>query len=490
MPDNITFNSIPVDIRTPGQYVEVDHTKALRGLPNMSRRMLFIGNKLAAGTAVPSQLYRINNAAEAATLFGRGSVLQEMLTAARAANKESDMWAVALVDNAGGVAATHTLTVTGPATGAGSIALYINGTKLTIAVNNGDAVAAIATAIAAAVTAWADSPFTAASAVGVVTLTAKHKGTFGSDANIRVNYFDDEKLPAGVAIAVAAGVAGAGNPDMATALAAIAQEAFYTIVTPWNDAANVVKLETELATRWGGMDMRTGHGFVGFQGTHAGLTTYGAARNSPHTTVFGVKNTPQPCYLVASILAAVCEASGAIDPARPFQTLALPGMLAPAQADRFTRQERDLLLRDGISTFTVDQGGNCLVERVVTTYQTNAYGLEDVSLLDLETKWTCDYMRFAFRARIGLRFPRHKLADDGTNFAPGQAIATPLMIRGELLDVGRQLELAGILENFEQFKDQMIVVRSLSDRSRVNAILPPDVVNQFRVFAAAVQFIL
>jgi phage tail sheath gpL-like len=75
---------------------------------------------------------------------------------------------------------------------------------------------------------------------------------------------------------------------------------------------------------------------------------------------------------VAAVLAAVCEFSGAIDPARPFQTLALPGVLPPAQADRFTRQERDLLLRDGISTFTVDQGGNVLIERVVTTYQTNA----------------------------------------------------------------------------------------------------------------------
>ena len=165
-------------------------------------------------------------------------------------------------------------------------------------------------------------------------------------------------------------------------------------------------------------------------------------------------------------------------------------MLPPALGERFTRQERDLLLRDGISTFTVDQGGNVLVERVITTYQVNAAGIEDVSYLDLETKWTVDYMRFAFRARIGLRFPRHKLADDGTSFAPGQAIATPSVIKGELLDVARQLELAGILEGFDQFKRDLIVQRSQVDRNRVNAILPPDVVNQFRVFAAAVQFIL
>jgi len=490
MPDNITFNTIPIDIRTPGQYVEVDNTKALRGLPNMNRRMLFIGNKLAAGNAVANQLYQINSPAEAAGLFGRGSVLHEMLVAARAANKESDIWALGMVDNAAGALATYTVTITGPATAAGTLYLYVNGVRLSVGVAVNDTATQIATAIAAAVTAHADGPFTAASAVGVATLTHRHKGLFGNDADIRVNYQPDEKLPAGITAVVAAGVAGAGNPDVATALAAISQEAFYTIVTPWNDATNVGAVETELNARWGGMDMRTGHLFVGMQGTHGELTAYGAARNSPHSTVVGGKKTPMPCYVYASVMAAVCEFSGAIDPARPFQTLSLPGLLPPAQADRFTRQERDLLLRDGISTFLIDQGGNVLIERVVTTYQVNAYGIEDVSLLDLETKWTVDYMRFAFRARIALRFPRHKLADDGTNFAPGQAIATPLIIRGELLDVGRQLELAGILEGFEQFKDDLVVVRSISDVNRVNAILPANLVNQFRVFAGSVQYIL
>lgn len=490
MPDNIAFNSIPIDVRTPGQYLEIDNSKAVRGLPSMQRRMLFIGCKLATGTAAANTLYRINSPAEAALLFGRGSVLQEMLTAARAANLESDIWAMGMVDNAAGVQATKTVTLTGPATQAGTISLYINGRKITAGVSLGDTATVVATALAAAVTAVLDAPVTAAAAAGVITLTAKHKGQFTSDIDVRVNYYPDEVLPGGLTAAVADGVAGSGNPDVAAALAAISLEAYYTICTPFNDAANLVKLEAELNSRWGGMDMRTGHLFIGLKGTHAALTTFGSARNSPHSSVVGVKSAPTPCYIYAAVLAAVCEFSGAIDPARPFQTLGLPGVLPPALADRFTRQERDLLLRDGISTFTVDQGGNVLIERVVTTYQVNAYGIDDVSYLDLETKWTVDYMRFAFRARIALRFPRHKLADNGTSFAPGQAVATPNIIRGELLDVARQLEIAGILEGFSQFKDDLIVVRSQVDTGRVNCILPPNVVNQFRVFAASVQFIL
>ena len=490
MPDNINFATIPLDIRTPGQYIEIDNSKAVRGLPSMDRRILVIGNKLPAGSAPNAALRRINSASEAAGYFGRGSVLHEMLRLARNANKETDIWAIGLDDLMAGVQATQVLTVTGTATGAGTLPLYVNGQQILVGVSAGDTPTIIAASIATAVTAFADGPVTAASALGVATLTARHKGVFGNDIDVRMGYYVDDVLPAGITVAVAAGVAGAGNPDVAQALATLTSESFYTVITPYTDSANIVKLETEFASRWGGMDMRAGHLFGAFRGTQSALATLGAARNSVHDTFMGVKSSPTPMYGWAAVVGAVCEFYGAIDPARPLQNWPLPGVMAPAQADRFTRPERNLLLKDGISTFTVGQDGTVYLERVITTYQTNPFGAEDVSFLNLETKWTVDYMRYAFRARIALRFPNHKLADDGTNFDQDQPIATPSMIRAELIDVARALETAGLLEGFEQFKKDLRVVRSTGDRDRVNAVLPPDVVNQFRVFAAAVQFIL
>ena len=113
MPDNIIFNTIPTDIRTPGQYVEIDNAKALRGLPSLNRRILVVGNKRRRHRG-PLTLCRVNSGDEGATLFGRGSVLHEMLRLARAANKTSDIWALGVEDLAAGVAATKTITVTGP----------------------------------------------------------------------------------------------------------------------------------------------------------------------------------------------------------------------------------------------------------------------------------------------------------------------------------------------------------------------------------------
>ena len=367
MPDNITFNTIPIDIRTGGQFVEIDNSKALGGaLIAQPRRMLFIGNKLAAGTLAANTLTRINNPAEAAALFGRGSVLHEMLRGARESNKETDMWAIALDDLVAGVQATQTLTLTGPATGPGTLALRINGELISVGVTSGDTATIVAANVVLAVNAFLNAAVTAASALGVVTLTARHKGVFGNDIDVRVNYQRDEFLPTGLAAVVAVGVVGTGNPDVATALAAIASESYYSIVLPYTDTTNLDKLRVELASRFGGMDMRTGHVFAGRAGTHGQLTTFGSARNNVHETMFGVKRPPQGAYNWAARMAAVVEFNGAIDPARPFRTLEVPGLLAPQEVDQFSRPERELLLRDGISTFTTTQDGTVLIEQVIT----------------------------------------------------------------------------------------------------------------------------
>lgn len=488
MPENVSFNQIPVDIRTPGQYIEIDNSRAVSGLPNMPRKMLVLGQRLSTGSVPAGQIVQVTSREQAIAYFGRGSQLAEIVAAARAANETSDIRALALDDLVAGVAATKTITVTGPATQTGILNLWIGGQRIRINIASGTAATAIATAINAAVNAALDLPVTSAVAGAVVTLTARHKGECGNAIDVRANYYADEVVPGGVGITVAAGTAGTGNPDVAAAIAAIGGDQFYTIVSPWTDSANLTALKAEMDARWGPMSQRTGHVFAGLVGTQSALAAIGATHNSPHLTFVGVNGSPISPWVRAAVIAAVCEASGSIDPARPFQTLPLPGLLPPVETARFTRLERDLLLRDGISTTVVDAGGNELIERVITTYQTNQYGVEDISYLDLEAKWTVDYIRYAVRARIALRYPRFKLANDGTQYGAGQAIVTPRVIRNELLSLFRELELAGLVENFEQFKRDLLVVRSNQDPNRVNAVIPPDIINQFRVFAAAVQF--
>lgn len=485
----ISYNAIPIDIRTPGHYIEFDNTRAMQGLPAMPHKILVTGQRLTGGTVAAATPVRVLSGSQAEDFFGRGSMLAEMLKALKEANNYTECWAAALDDDATGAMAAGSLTIGGTQTEAGTLSLYIAGKRVRCGVGVTDTPATIATALAAAISAQTDLPVTAAvngTVPQTVDLLARHKGESGNDIDLRLNYVFGEKLPKGLTVTIVAMAGGTANPDIATVLAAIGAEQYHTIIMPYTDTSNLNALESELDDRWGPMVMKEGHAFAAAAGTHAVISTLGSARNNPQTTIMGTQKSPTAPWIFAAVIGAVDAFEP--DPARPRQTLVLKGIMAPAEKDRYTREERNLHLHDGISTFMVDQGGNVLIERLITTYQTNPFGVEDISYLDITTMRTLAYLRYSVRSRIAIKFPRHKLANDGTNFSPGQAIVTPKIIRAELLALARQWEEAGLVENLDQFKDDLLVERDGSDPNRVNALIPPDIVNQFRVFAASVQF--
>jgi phage tail sheath gpL-like len=482
----ISFNQIPISMRVPGQYIEIDNTRAQQGLPVMPHKILVLGQRRTTGTVAQGIPTRITSAAQAEAAFGRGSMLSHMFQALKLANNYTESWACALDDLVAGVTATGTITFTGAPTASGTLNQYIGGRRVQTGITAGQTVTQVATAVAAAINAATDLPVTAASAAGVVTLTARHKGECGNAIDHRLNYYFGEATPAGLTTAIVAMSGGTGNPDVATALAAIGSEQYRTIIMPWTDASNLTKLETELSARFGPLIQREGHAFAALAGTHAAIDTAVSARNSPHVSIMGSGRSPTPPWEWAASVGGVDAFES--DPARPRQTLVLPGLMPPAEQDRFTQTERNIHLTDGAATFIVDGGGRCLVERLVTTYKTNAFAVPDISYLDVETMRTIAYLRYSVRSRIALKFPRHKLASDGTRFGAGQAIVTPLIIRAELLALFREWENAGLAENFNQFKTDLIVERNGSDPNRVDAVIPPDVINQFRVFAGQVQF--
>jgi phage tail sheath gpL-like len=487
----ISFSQIPIALRTPGTHIEIDNTNAVTGLPGIAKKILLIGQRLAAGTVAAGVPTRITSVSGAEGAFGRGSMLHGMFAALKPANSLNESWAVALDDAGGGVQAVGGLLITGPATKAGTIHLYIGGRAVRVAVASGAAQNAIATAVAAAINAATDLPVTAAVdgvVLNQVNVTARHKGEAGNHIDLRLNFQQGEALPAGVGVAITAMTGGTTNPGIAPAIAAIGDTQYHEIAMPYTDTANLTALEAELERRWDALVQVEGHAFGCAPGSHAAISTLGNSRNSPFVTLLGRQGTPWSPWEVAACLAGVDALEP--DPARPRQTLPLTGMPAPAEADRYTQAEQNIHLYDGIATFYVDAGGVCRVQRLVTTYQTNPLGAEDVSYLDRETVDTAAFLRFSVNQRIALKFPRHKLANDGTAFAPGQAIVTPADIRDELIALFLEWELAGLAEGRGQFKRDLIVERSAADQGRVDAEIPPDVINQFRLFAGKLKFLL
>lgn len=486
----VSFNTIPNTVRVPLAYVEFDNSQAITGTPVKNNKTLVLGLRLPTGNIAAGQPVRITRNEQAVTAFGRGSMLSEMLCAFLRANPYSDLYALALDDVADPVCATGKITVTGTCSAAGQIALLVAGVRVPVTARANDTSATIANKITEAVNANAALPVTASVSGSEVTLTCRWGGITGNDVDVRVNYFTGETVPAGIAVDVSGMAGGVGNPDVSQAIAALGDTWWTDIVNPFTDTNNLNLLSEELQSRWGGIRQIDGLCWIAYRGTHAQASTFALSRNDYLFTCIPTNISPEPPYIWASVNAAVCTYALNIDPARPVQTLELTGIKPPAVADRWQWNERNLHLFDGLSAYNINANGAVQLDRVITMYRVNKYNVEDPSYLDVETIKTLSYIRYAIRSRITQRFPRHKLADDGTRFGAGQAIVTPSVIRAELIALFTELESAGLVENFDAYKNSLIVERDANDRNRINVLSNDDLVNQFRIYAHSIQFLL
>jgi len=499
----ITFNQIPENIRTPGAWVEIDNSRALGNrLVQNPHKALIIGQRITEGSVQPEVLTAITNETLANGYFGDGSQIARMCAMFKENNPNTELWAVALSDAAGAVKASGTiqtsiaLSATGfSCSGGGTYYLMVNGVKCYAPLTSGWSTADVNSAIAAVVNANSAIGVTASTnATSALNLIAVNGGTNGNYINIRVNYYTGQSDPLcfidSATITVMA--AGATDPDLAGVWTIIDGERFNYIIQPYIDASNLTEIEGELEDRFGPMINLQGHGFTAVRGTAASCTTLGNTRNSPHNTIIGAYDSPtDPCEWAAA-LGAVAASNLNNDPARPLQYLKLKDVKVPPLANRFSRSERDTLLYDGIATYTWDQGGNVLIERCITTYQTNATGALDPSYLDIQTLATLGEIRDQFLIRMTNRFivPRFKLADNGFPVQPGSYIATPSTVRQECIALFTLLRDNGLVENLDNFVENLVVERDSTDPNRVNVLMPPDLVNQFRVLAGTIMFIL
>lgn len=486
----ISFNDVPSNLRVPFVTAEFDASRASQGPALLAYRALLIGQKIAGGSAVADSLHRVTRADDVIPLAGRGSMLHRMAIAYFASNRVTETWIGVLADNGAGVAATGTITFTGPATANGTIALYLGGELVSVGVLSGDAATAVATAAAAAINADADLPITAAAVGAVVTWTFRHKGLSGNAYDVRHSFADGQALPAGVTVAIVAGSGGTTSPVLTSLIANMGDSWFHVWAHPYTDATSLTALEAELVSRSGPMRMIDALAITAATGTFSTLASLGNTRNSQHSLIVaqpGINPLTPPMEFAAEV-AGIMAQYGAADPARPFQTLVMAHAQAPAETDLFDLTERNLLLFDGIATTGAAVGGVVALERMITTYRLGPSTAPDDAYLDATTLLTLQYLRYSFRVRFKSKYPRHKLGSDGTRFGPGQKVMTPKLGKAEALGWFREMEGLGLVENFDQFRADLVVERNATDPNRLDLLLPPDLINQLIVTAGQIQF--
>ncbi|EED0609274.1 phage tail protein [Escherichia coli] len=499
----ISFNQIGDDNRIPLVQIEFDNSMAVTGTPAQRQSVLLFGQAAMKETAVQGsgQLdvpVRITRASQARELWGRGSMIALMVAEFIAINPDTELYAIAQGAGTGQPQAC-VMNIIGTATADGVLSVYIGGRRYLLAVTTGQKGKELVEALVQVINADVDAPFTANAAEVSGDNAEGLKGSMGVNArftgecsvhDLRVNYYDGETTPAGLTLELVAPKQKATNPDITRSVAGMGNRQYNYIVMPYKDDANLKVISDELLKRWGPVKMSDGVIWMAHTGTFGEVQAFGEKRNDFLATCTAIPKAPEPDYLWAASVCATCAPSLSSDPARPLQTLAVTPRLAPTAADRLTREERNSLLWSGIATVTVATGDVVQIERQVTMYRQNAYGDNDPSYLDVETIYTLSYLRYSLRTFITQRFPRHKLADNGTPVSAGQNIVTPEIMTLQLIALGEEWVEQGLVENLDTFKKNLLVERNASDRNRLDVLCTPDLVNQFRFMAAQIRFIL
>lgn len=519
----VSFSSIPANWRMPLYWVEVDPSMA--GYPRSRLTSLIIGTMLSTGTALPNVPIPVPSQADARQLFGFGSMLDAMVESFTTNNFAQELWVVPIAEAVAGQAASGTITVTTAATAPGTLPIYVAGRRVQVGVMAGEDVAVTGGNIAAAINADPSMPVIAAAAIStrdakanadakgeapragakatttgpVVTLTCKWKGVEGNDIDVRLAYggaLAAEQVPVGLMITVPATnklTGGSGSPDLTTAIDNLGDEIYEYVATGFVDSTSLNALELEYGFsdlgRWGWLRQLYGHVFAAKRGDITSLLTYGPNNNSGVLSVMAIEqNSPTPPWNWAAAYAAKAARALLNDPARPLQTLPLEGCRPAPKHQRFDKAQCNSLAGVGLATQGVNDDGVPAIFRESTTYQKNLYGQGDDAYELVPTLATLSALFRSQRQAITSKFPRHKLADDGTRFGAGQAIVTPKIIKAELVAQYVNDQFLGRVENIKAFKENLIVDRSETDPNRVDVLYPPDLVNGLRIFAVLAQF--
>ncbi|WP_151867644.1 phage tail sheath subtilisin-like domain-containing protein [Acinetobacter soli] len=500
----IPFSNVPTDVRVPLFYAEVDNSQA--NTATAIQRTLIIGQKTNLGSASAGNPQICGGVGDAQAKYGINSLLASMVAAYRKNDDFGEVWCLPLADLSAATAATATITISGNAAKNGIISLYIggggywgDGTGLyQIPVSTLSTPATLASSIVNLINADLKAPVkaTAGSGTGTVLLTAVNKGAAGNAIDLRLNYLDTlggQSLPEGLSVTFSSSklTGGTGNPSLSEALANLGDTTFDFIVCPYTDSASLNALDEFLDMqngRWSWSKQLYGSYFAVYSGTFGEQTTLGASRNSPFGSILGVYDSPTPSWIIAAQLVGAIVQSLKNDPGQPLQTLPISGMFAPPSANRFELTERNSLLYSGISTFNVGDDGACRVEKIITTYQKNAFGSPDNSFLNIETMYLLAYILRYMKTRITTKFSRMKLAANGTRFAQGAAIVTPNIIRSDVIAAYRELEFNGFVQDAEAFAKGLIVEQNSENRNRIDVLWPGTLINQLNVFALLAQF--
>jgi phage tail sheath gpL-like len=368
---------VPSSLARPQTFHRFSYLRGGGQLVPLQQKVALMGTMYDPDTVEgePGQVYEINSAEQADKLFGTGSELALMVRQAygtqRVLGRGPRIVAIGVEAPTGGgaAAATFTLTVTGTATESGNLVLKASGRRFKVGVVEGDDATDVAESIVEMLSRSVDElAFTVDNAAGIVTATYNHTGENGDDL-----VFEVESMPAGIAVAVAVGVAGVGVLDLSTAYTAIEGIDIDGFVVSNHTADDVEDYVDHVTAMWQPSEKRWRWGFMADTTSLASATTLAQAANDRAIVVVSMEGSPSLPFEIATSVAVA--AFSRTRPNATFNKMELP-VYPPAQADAYNGSEVETGIAAGLTILTPIERGRVVVgdrskiERLVTTKTT------------------------------------------------------------------------------------------------------------------------
>lgn len=338
------------------------------GIVNLPQRVAIFG-QAASDVVHPPIKQQITSATDAAARYGFGSPIH--LSALQLFPTNGDgvgtipVTVYPLAEGVAAVAAEIEITVTGVATESAQYSISTNNiTAAPFVAIAGDAVADVATNIAASINADLNQPVTAAAVAGVVTLTAKWKGISGNDLIAII----DGPTDAGVTFAITDAAGGLIDPDITDALALMGDVWETMVVNCLGTAeeANLDRFQSFGVGRWGAITRKP---LIVFGGStladRSAATAITDTRKDDYVNVQLVEPASNDLpFVVASRELARVVVVANNNPPTDYGSQQATGLTPGPDGEQWDYTERDVAVKAGTSTITVRDGVTTLSDTV------------------------------------------------------------------------------------------------------------------------------
>lgn len=458
--------------RVPGFYFALDNSRA--NTAAAARRVLLIGQRIAGTPGTSGQPVQAVGISNAITQYGDGSQIALMLNAYRQLDPSGEVWLLPLDDAAGSTSASAQIAVSGQASTSGVLSVLLNDVTISVPVQPGDNAATVANSIATRLSQTAGLPVIAKVDGVTVTLTAKNSGSVDDQHVVTIN----TSGTSGITCQTGPFSGGNQNPQLASILPALGGRSYDLIIHPYADASSLAAFRDwtdNVSGRWSPMVQLYGQGITAAKLGYGQATAY-PLKNDPHQTIVPTSDSPSHPALWAAWVGARVAVSMRDNPALP-----------PSSAGEFDHQQRNSLLHDGFSTYTVSDDGTVSIERLITTYTTNGSGLPDNSYLDIERLLTAQLCLEDMCIFLSTQCGRSILLQNESRIPAGARAVTPDMIASAIKSRYRTQCDNLWCQDPEGFAAELVVENQ--GEGVVKALMPYRFADQLWVIAGNAQFL-